>query len=59
MGTQTSVLGEFRQFFCSACNKAVQKWFLHFEPVRSFSAAPCPTCGKPAFLLVEEQVWVS
>jgi len=59
MRTQIGLLGEFRQFFCSACNKAVHKWFLHFEPVRSFSAVPCPTCGKPAFLLGDEQLWVS
>jgi hypothetical protein len=54
MHTHTGVLGEFRKFFCSACNKAVQKWFLHCEPLRSFLATPCPTCGGPAFLSKEE-----
>jgi hypothetical protein len=55
MRTHTGALGEFRKLFCYACNNAVQKWFLHCEPVRSFLAAPCPACGKPAFLLREDQ----
>jgi hypothetical protein len=59
MRTHTGVLGEFRKFLCYTCNKTIQKWFLHCEPARSFLASPCPTCGKPAFLLGSEQACVT
>jgi hypothetical protein len=59
MCTHTGVLGEFRNFFCYSCNKALEKWFLHCEPGRYLLAAPCPTGGKPAFLQREEQAPVT
>jgi hypothetical protein len=58
MYTHTGVLGEFRNFFCYACNKTLQKWFLHCEPVRHFLAVPCSTCSRPAFLVREDQASV-
>jgi len=54
MHSHSGILGEFREFFCHVCNKTVQKWFLRFEPVRSFLATPCPICSRPAFLSTEE-----
>jgi DNA-directed RNA polymerase subunit RPC12/RpoP len=51
----TGTLGEFRRYACFPCHKKFLKWFLHFEPVMSFRAVPCPTCESPAFIVLKTE----